>query len=135
MTTTTLATGTIESKSWDQTEFAVVPDAPTLGAAKGYDLYTGDIEGDAEWQGLTCTLPDGSGSFDSLQRTRCTLGGRSGSFILRMTGTFDPTGNSRADWSVVPGSGTEGLTGISGTGGYRADDGTNTYTLTYRFDR
>lgn len=128
------ATGTIESKSWDQTDFAPVDNAPNLGMAKGHDLYSGSIEGEADWQGLTYTAPDGSGTFDSLQRTRATLDGRSGTFVLRMTGTFDPNGDSRAEWSVLPGSGTDDLTGLTGTGGFDSTAGTNTYTLTYSFE-
>ncbi|WP_194815072.1 DUF3224 domain-containing protein [Nocardia sp. XZ_19_385] len=132
MSETTTATGTIESKSWDQTEYAEIDaTAPKLATARGFDLYRGDLEGDADWQGLMFTNPDGSGTFDSLQRTRGTLGGRTGSFVLRLTGTFTATGDSRADWSVVPGSGTGELTGISGTGGYASSAGESTYTLVY----
>lgn len=134
MTKMTTATGTIESKSWEQGEFADADQAPTLGVAKGHDRYRGAIEGEAHWQGLTFTSPDGSGTFDSLQRMRCTLAGRTGTFVLRMTGTFGPSGDSRADWSVLPGSATEGLTGLTGTGGYESAEGATTYTLTYEFD-
>ncbi|QLY28720.1 DUF3224 domain-containing protein [Nocardia huaxiensis] len=133
MNETHRATGSIESKSWEQSDFAG-GDGPALAVAKGSDLYRGGIEGEAEWQGLTCTAADGSGSFDSLQRTRCTLGGRTGSFVLRMTGTFEATGDSRADWSVVPGSGTGELAGLAGSGGYESTAGTHTYTLTYHFE-
>ncbi|WP_306361368.1 DUF3224 domain-containing protein [Nocardia sp. CC227C] len=129
----TIATGTIESKSWEQTEFAPADGAPALGVATGHDRYGGDIVGDAEWRGITCANADGSGSFDSLQRMHCTLAGRTGSFVLRMTGTFDASGDSRADWSVVSGSGTGDLTGLTGTGGYESTGGDNTYRLVYRF--
>ncbi|MEV6278474.1 DUF3224 domain-containing protein [Nocardia sp. NPDC051832] len=133
MSETTTATGTIESKSWEQSEYADAgPGAPKLATATGFDVYRGDLEGDADWQGLMFTDPDGSGTFDSLQRTRGTLGGRTGSFVLRMTGTFTATGDSHADWSVVPGSGTGELAGLSGTGGYASSAGNTTYTLTYR---
>ncbi|WP_282776299.1 MULTISPECIES: DUF3224 domain-containing protein [unclassified Nocardia] len=129
----TTATGTIESKSWEQTEFASADGAPALGVATGHDRYSGDIVGDAEWRGIIYSNADGSGGFDSLQRMHCTLAGRAGTFVLRMTGTFDAAGDSRADWSVLPGSGTGDLTGLTGTGGYDSTDGANTYRLTYRF--
>ncbi|NNH73179.1 DUF3224 domain-containing protein [Nocardia uniformis] len=134
MNTPSTVTGTIESKSWEQTDFAATEGAPNLGIATGHDLYSGAIEGDADWQGLTCTAADGSGTFDSLQRTRGTLDGRTGTFVLRMTGTFCPSGDSRAEWSVIPDSGTGELTGLTGTGGYDSTAGTNTYTLTYSFE-
>ncbi|MGV9409542.1 DUF3224 domain-containing protein [Nocardia sp. NPDC003693] len=132
MSETTIATGTIESKSWEQTEYAPVPGAPALATAKGYDLYRGDIDGDADWQGLMFAAPDGSGTFHSLQRTRGTLAGRTGSFVLELTGTFAATGESRAEWRVLPGSGTEGLAGITGNGGYESGGSSATYTLEYR---
>ncbi|GAB2640947.1 DUF3224 domain-containing protein [Nocardia goodfellowii] len=126
------ATGTIESKSWDQTEYADAgAGVPKLATAQGFDVYRGDFEGEAHWQGLMCAFTDGSGTFDSLQRTTGTLDGRSGSFVLRMSGTFAATGDSRADWSVVPGSGTGELADISGTGGYVSSAGATTYTLVY----
>ncbi|MEV0245504.1 DUF3224 domain-containing protein [Nocardia sp. NPDC050712] len=132
MSETTTATGTVESKTWEQSEYADLgAPGPKLTTAKGFDLYRGDLEGDADWQGLMFTADDGNGTFDSLQRTRGTLGGRTGTFVLRMTGTFTATGESRADWSVVPGSGTGELTGLTGTGGYESSAGNTTYTLTY----
>ncbi|MFC9894144.1 DUF3224 domain-containing protein [Nocardia sp. NPDC127579] len=132
MTDTTTASGTIESKSWEHNEYAALAtNGPSLAIAKGFDLYRGDLEGDADWQGLMITSADGSGTFDSVQRTRGTLGGRTGTFVLRMSGTFTATGDSRADWSIVPGSGTGELAGISGTGGYESHAGESAYTLHY----
>ncbi|WP_109507132.1 DUF3224 domain-containing protein [Nocardioides speluncae] len=126
----TTATGTVENKSWDQTPYADVDGATTIAVATGQDRYHGDIEGDAEWRGLTIAEPDGSGTFHSVQRMTCTIAGSSGSFVLRMSGVFDPEG-SRADWEVVPGSGTGELAGITGTGGFDAEGESATYTLAY----
>jgi hypothetical protein len=135
MTETTLsmtATGTVESKSWEQTPYAA-GDAPELTVASGVDVYHGDIEGEGHWRGLTVAGPDGTGDLFSLQRMTCVVGGRSGTFVLRISGTFDGAG-SRATWEVVPGSGTGELGGISGTGGYETSGETITYTLDYAFD-
>ena len=43
-----------------------------------------------------------------------TIGGRSGSLVLRGTGTYDGT-TARGVSTIVPGSGTGGLAGISGS--------------------
>ncbi|KLT43576.1 hypothetical protein CC85DRAFT_284501 [Cutaneotrichosporon oleaginosum] len=45
-----------------------------------------------------------------------TIGGKTGSFAVRATGMYD--GTVRTTWDVVEGSGTRGLAGIKGTGGY-----------------
>lgn len=127
------ATGTVESKSWEQTPYAGAKHAPELTAASGVDVYHGDIEGEGHWRGLTVAGPEGTGDLLSLQRMTGVVGGRSGTFVLRISGTFDGTG-SRATWEVVPGSGTGGLRGISGTGGYETSGDTTTYTLDYRLD-
>jgi len=59
--------------------------------------------------------PDGTSSYVTLMRLTGTLGGRTGSFVLRGDGTYDGT-TASGRMSVVPGSGTGGLAGISGTG-------------------
>jgi Protein of unknown function (DUF3224) len=69
----------------------------------------------------------------SLQRMIGVVGGRSGTFVLRICGTFDGTG-SRATWDVVPGSSTGELRDISGTGGFESSSETTTYTLDYSLD-
>jgi Protein of unknown function (DUF3224) len=61
----------------------------------------------------------------SLQRMIGVVGGRSGTFVLRICGTFDGTG-SRATWDVVPGSSTGELRDISGTGGFESSSETTT---------
>jgi hypothetical protein len=126
------ATGIAESKSWEQTPYATAEQAPELAAASGVDVYHGDVEGEGHWRGLTVAGPDGTGDLLSLQRMICVIGGRSGTFVLRISGTFDCTG-SRANWEVVPGSGTGELQGISGSGGFETSGGTTTYTLDYTF--
>ena len=50
-----------------------------------------------------------------------SLGGRTGSFALRHTGSYDGE-KATAEYEVVPGSGTNELTGHSGTGRYSAGD-------------
>ena len=53
---------------------------------------------------------------------------------MHAVGSHDGTG-SRATWTVVPGSGTGGLAGITGEGSFDAAGGrTVTYALEYRFD-
>lgn len=132
-TTKVTATGTAESKSWEQRPYAAAEQAPELTAASGVDVYHGDIEGEGHWRGLTIAGPDGNGDLVSLQRMICVVGGRSGTFVLRISGTFNGTG-SRANWEVVPGSGTDELRDISGTGGFESGGETTTYTLDYTLD-
>ena len=58
--------------------------------------------------------PDGTSSYVTMMRLNGNLDGRSGSFALRGEGDFDGT-TASGRMTVVPGSGTGGLSGISGT--------------------
>lgn len=58
--------------------------------------------------------PDGTSSFVTVMRVTGLLDGRAGSFVLRGEGLFDGT-TASVRMTVVAGSGTGGLTGISGT--------------------
>jgi hypothetical protein len=57
--------------------------------------------------------PDGTSSFVTMMRLTGILDGQAGSFVLRGDGTFDGTTASER-MTVVAGSGTGGLAGISG---------------------
>ncbi|SRR5579875_126756 len=58
--------------------------------------------------------PDGTSSFVTVMRVTGILDGRTGSFVLRGEGGYDGT-TARGRMTVVPGSGTGGLAGISGS--------------------
>jgi Protein of unknown function (DUF3224) len=61
-------------------------------------------------------------SYVGYERVVGSLGGRSGSFVLRLAGGFEQ-GAASTDWTVVEGSGTGGLAGLRGEGGYVAKHG------------
>jgi hypothetical protein len=57
--------------------------------------------------------PDGTSSYVTVMRLTGVLAGREGSFVLRGEGTYDGT-TASGRMTVVAGSGTGGLAGISG---------------------
>jgi hypothetical protein len=66
-----------------------------------------------------------------LQTVTGSLVGRSGSFVLRTAGTFDGS-KAEGELTVVEGSGTGELAGISGTGSFSAPMGSEAeLTLDY----
>lgn len=109
------ATGTIEMKSWDERPFAETEGAPKLARANGSDLYHGDIEGEATFEYLMMYHDDGSATYVGMERVVGRLAGRSGSFVLQVSGVFE-NGAVKATWFVVSGSGTGELRGLRGTG-------------------
>jgi Protein of unknown function (DUF3224) len=58
--------------------------------------------------------PDGTSSFVTVMRLTGILDGRAGGFVLRGEGVFDGT-TASGQTTIVAGSGTGGLAGISGT--------------------
>ena len=72
--------------------------------------------------------------FVGLQRFVGRLGGRSGSFVMHTQGSFDGT-EAKGSLAVVDRSGTEELSGITGTGAFAAPLGsTASVELDYDFD-
>jgi hypothetical protein len=65
-----------------------------------------------------------------MQHVTGTLEGRTGGFVMETTGDFDGT-TAKGRWSIISGSGTGGLAGISGEGGFEAPHGP---TATYAID-
>jgi hypothetical protein len=85
-----------------------------------------------EW--LMCYREDKTADFVGLQRVEGQIGERSGSVVLKTIGTFDGE-EARADLSVVPGSGTDGLEGLLGTGEFVAPHGNQaSFSLDYEFE-
>ena len=62
---------------------------------------------------------DGNATFLGFEKVVGTLHGRSGSFVLQHTGSYDGQ-TATAKYEVVPGSGTNQLTGLSGAGAFSA---------------
>jgi putative intracellular protease/amidase len=86
------------------------------------ESFSGDISGDGVVEFLQAARADGSASFVGIERVTGTVAGRSGTFLLQDAGTVQDNIVS-GDWFVIPGSGTGGLAGLHGTGGFRANLG------------
>ena len=109
-------------ESWDEQTYAELDEGRKLTRASVSQAFTGEIEGSGAVEWLMCYRPDGTASFVGLQRITGRVGERSGSFVLETAGTFDGQ-EASADMSVVPGSGTEDLSGLRGTGRFAAPHG------------
>ena len=95
---------------------------PVLTRIHVEESFSGDISGDGVVEFLQAGRADGSASFVGIERVTGTVGGRQGTFLLQDAGTVDGAIVS-GEWFVVPGSGTDGLTGLRGEGGFSANLG------------
>ena len=104
----------LEITSWDEKPYRELDDGRKFSRAEVTLAGTGDGVVSGSFESLLYYRADGTSEYVSIMEITGTLGGRSGSFVLQGGGTFDGT-TARVDTTVVPGSGTGELAGISGT--------------------
>ena len=124
------ATGTFEVVMQPLSE----PDA-TSGAALGRmsldKQFKGDLLAVGKGEMLTAlTGVEGSAGYVAIERVTGTLNGRKGSFVFQHAGIMS-RGEQQLSISVVPDSGTEQLTGISGVFSLTIVDGKHGYVFDY----
>ncbi|MFB6888421.1 DUF3224 domain-containing protein [Kitasatospora sp. NPDC056327] len=124
---TTTAKGTLDVSDWEEAVTAEGEGRSKQANAHCLSTFTGDLQGTGRADWLLVYVGDGT-AFVGTQRFEGTLGGRSGSFVLRTRGSYTETG-VEVEWEVVPGSGSDELAGLTGEGGYRNADYTLEYTL------
>ena len=125
-----IATGTFEITSMGEDAWYERDGEPRLTRAHGTQVLSGDIQGDGRVEWLTCYSTTGSARLIGLQRVEGTVGGRCGSFVMEALADHDGS-RSICRWSVLEGSGSGDLAGMSGTGGFEAEGRTVSYHLTY----
>jgi hypothetical protein len=119
--TTGKATGGFTIKGWDEQPYAEHEGAPKLTHARVTSAYGGDLEGEGT-AGLLMLYDNDDATYAGYERVVGSLGGRSGSFVLRLDGGFE-RGAARTTWTVAEGTGTGELAGLRGEGGYVAKQG------------
>lgn len=127
----TEATGTFKLEGWDENTYEELDGGRKLTDARVKQTFSGDIEGEGEVRWLMAYRPDETADYIGLQRITGSLGGRSGTFVLQTSGTFDGK-VAAGPWEVLAGSGTGELEGLSGSGTFKAPmGGAPEVTLSY----
>ena len=117
-----------EAKAYDQTA------GPALTEVHINEVFTGDIDGESTVRALQIQRANKSARLVSMQRFRGKLAGRQGTFVLQGSELVE-NGKIKATWLVVPGSGTDGLSGLRGEGGFEGSFGKGSVaTLDYWFE-
>jgi len=126
---TSTARGTFEVK--------VTPQPKDEKAAGPFDRlfiakqFHGDLEAVSQGQMMAAnTSVEGSGAYVALELVSGTLGGKRGSFVLQHKGTMR-RGRYEMLVTVVPDSGTDGLSGIAGTMTILIDGSKHSYEFEY----
>lgn len=124
------ANGTFEVKVAPQPADAYA-DGATMGRLTLDKQFRGDLEGTSKGQMLTAiTSVKGSAGYVAVELVSGTIAGRGGSFMLQHSGTMS-RGAQVLTLTVVPDSGTDGLTGLSGTMVIIIANGSHAYEFDY----
>ena len=93
--------------------------------------FHGDLTATSKGQMMGAGTPEkGVGGYVALELVSGTLNGRHGSFALQHSGTMEK-GVATMNVTVVPGSGTDQLTGIAGRMTVIIENGKHSYVLEY----
>ena len=103
----------------------------TLGRYSLDKQYHGDLDATGKGEMLTAGSDvKGSGAYVAVERVTGTLNGRKGSFVLVHKGTMGH-GSMHLEVTVVPDSGRDQLTGITGMLNIIIADGKHSYDFEY----
>ena len=114
------AAASIEVSDWQPEPVDTEGVGPQLVRIAVRESFTGDVTATGHAAMLQVLSADGSATFVAVERITGSIAGRSGSFVLQDRGTLAADGTVSGEWFVVPGSGTEELTGLNGSGGFTA---------------
>jgi hypothetical protein len=104
---------------------------PHVGRLSLDKTFHGDLEATSQGEMLAHrTAVNGSAGYVAMEHVTGALGGRSGSFVLQHSGTMT-RGDARLTVTVVPDSGTDALTGLTGTMDIDVSGGGHAYTFRY----
>ena len=118
----TTARMTLTVQGWDENAYEEREGGGKLTLADVEQAVTGDLEGSSKARWTMVYTADDAAEYVGLQTLTGTLGGKQGSFVLRTVGSFDGK-QAVGDLTVVEGSGTGDLAGITGTGSFTAPMG------------
>lgn len=129
------ATSTFEVKSWDEQTLNEVDGRLKMTRASVGFAYHGQLEGESATEYLMLYRDDSGATVIGLERISGQLNGKSGSFAIESRGGYED-GVATGELTVVPGSGTGELEGISGRGrAVSGKDGTTSFSLDYDLPR
>jgi hypothetical protein len=105
---------------------------PSIARMSLHKEFQGELKAIALGQMLAAMSPvKGSAAYVAIDRVTGSLQGRQGSFSLYHCGVMD-RGTPQLTVSIVPDSGTDELTGISGNLAIRVEEGQHFYDLEYQ---
>lgn len=119
--------GTYTPGKWDEKTIEIIEDRMKLTRVSAEFVFEGDIEGLAKVEYLMfysafdpADMHKSKAQYVGQIRIVGKLKGKAGSFVVTDAGSF-VEGVANSELSIIAGSGTDELSGISGVGEYAAD--------------
>lgn len=124
------ATGPFDVKLTPQSPVAAIESA-NLGRQTIDKQFHGDLEATSLGEMIAAmSSVQGSAGYVAMERVTGLLHGKRGSFVLQHTGIMD-RGAPSLVITVVPDSGTDALTGLTGSMKIQIEQGKHSYTFDY----
>jgi hypothetical protein len=128
---------TFSMKNWEEQIVSGEDGAPRVAHAHAAMRYEGLIEGESVCDFLLYYpgegFDGGATTSPGLERIEGSVNGRKGSFVLRHEVGFDLNG-LKGTWTVVAGSGSGELTGLTGVGTVAGELGKETVSYTFEYE-
>lgn len=123
--------GTFEVNLRALDAYAGGEDGINLGRMSIDKTFTGELNASSKGEMLSAMTPmKDSAGYVAVEQVRGTLSGKSGSFVLQHFGIMN-RGNYRLILEVVPDSGTEELSGLTGKMSIKVEGGQHHYEFEY----
>jgi Protein of unknown function (DUF3224) len=119
---TTHADATFKVDAWDEKPWDTADGQPKMTRAEVSKSFEGDLTATSKLQYLMTYREDGTADFVAMERIRGSLGGKQGTFVLSHVGAF-VDGAASGTWTVVEGSGTGDLEGLTGSSAFSIPKG------------
>ena len=125
-------TGTFEVKLSPQNTYARGQEGINLGRMTIDKSYAGELEAESKGEMLSAmTTVKGSAGYVAIEQVSGRLQGKTGTFVLQHFGTMNK-GQDKLILQVVPDSGSEELTGLSGDMSIRVENGQHHYEFEFQ---
>ncbi len=128
----TKVTGTYQMTDWKEIPLRAMEPPQKCTSVMAPGIFSGPLEGEGQTFYVLNYVGEKTGLFSGFTFFKGKIGDKQGSFVLADDGHFDPKA-ATTKWTIVAGSGTDDLAGITGTGGFSATEGlTVTFELDYQ---
>ena len=128
-------TSTFEIKGWDVADSGGVDELADVSRVTIRKSFAGELEGTSVGYGALLQTPEQTGGYVVIERVTAKADGREGTFIIQHYGVRDSAGNGPWYGDVVPGTGTGGFAGVTGTFVIEHGEGVAAFTWDLKFPK